>query len=92
MERHPPGPPTPLSFADKWPSYIFERDLISDYAAWVGAKLFIVYGDSHGLQRKHGLEQDDGTSEKNGFAGADDGQDLRLLRPARPRASRGRTP
>jgi phosphodiesterase/alkaline phosphatase D-like protein len=57
-----PGPPIPTSFSDKWPSYIYERDLISDYAASVGAQLFIVYGDSHGLQ------QDDGTNEKNGFA------------------------
>jgi hypothetical protein len=57
-----PGPPIPVSFSDKWPSYIYERDLISDYAASAGAQLFIVYGDSHGLQ------QDDGTNEKNGFA------------------------
>ncbi|MGI8701852.1 MAG: alkaline phosphatase D family protein [Nocardioidaceae bacterium] len=57
-----PGPPIPASYADKWPSYIYERDLISDYAAARGAQLFIVFGDSHGLQ------QDDGTHEKNGFA------------------------
>jgi len=57
-----PGPPIPVSFSDKWPSYIFERDLISDYAARLGAKMFILFGDSHGLQF------DDGTHEKNGFA------------------------
>jgi hypothetical protein len=57
-----PGPPIPVSFSDKWPSYIFERDLISDYAATAGAQMFIVFGDSHGLQ------QDDGANEKNGFA------------------------
>lgn len=57
-----PGPPIPLQFSDKWPSYIHERNLISDYAASKGADLFIVFGDSHGLQ------QDDGTNEKNGFA------------------------
>jgi hypothetical protein len=57
-----PGPPIPASFCDKWPSYIYERDLISDYAAAAGAQLFIAFGDSHGLQ------QDDGANEKNGFA------------------------
>jgi phosphodiesterase/alkaline phosphatase D-like protein len=57
-----PGPPIPVTYCDKWPSYIYERDLISDYAAAAGAQLFIVFGDSHGLQ------QDDGTNEKNGFA------------------------
>ncbi|MGI8701857.1 MAG: alkaline phosphatase D family protein [Nocardioidaceae bacterium] len=57
-----PGPPIPVSYSDKWPSYTYERDLVSDYAASAGAQLFIVFGDSHGLQ------QDDGTHEKNGFA------------------------
>lgn len=57
-----PGPPIPATYSDKWPSYIYERDLISDYAAAQGAQLLIVFGDSHGLQ------QDDGTNEKNGFA------------------------
>jgi phosphodiesterase/alkaline phosphatase D-like protein len=57
-----PGPPIPASYSDKWPSYIFERDLISDYAAAAGAQMFIAFGDTHGLQ------QDDGTNEKNGFA------------------------
>lgn len=57
-----PGPPIPASFSDKWPSYQYERDLISDYAAAHGVQLFIVFGDSHGLQ------QDDGSNEKNGFA------------------------
>jgi phosphodiesterase/alkaline phosphatase D-like protein len=57
-----PGPPIPMTYSDKWPSYIYERDLISDYAARAGARMIILYGDSHGLQ------QDDGTHEKNGFA------------------------
>lgn len=51
-----------MTYCDKWPSYIYERDLISDYAASRGAQMFIVFGDSHGLQ------QDDGSNEKNGFA------------------------
>lgn len=58
----PLPPPIPTSYADKWPSYQYERDLISDYAAARAVTLFIVHGDSHGLQ------QDDGTNEKNGFA------------------------
>ncbi len=58
-----PGPPIPFTYADKWPSYSFERDLMSDYAASkLGPNLFIAYGDSHLIQ------QDDGFSEKNGFA------------------------
>ena len=57
-----PGPPIPVTFSDKWPSFSYERDLISDYAAAAGTQLFIAFGDSHGLQ------QDDGTNEKNGFA------------------------
>ncbi len=57
-----PGPPIPNTYCDKWPSYIYERDLISDYAAAKGVHVFIVFGDSHGLQ------QDDGANEKNGFA------------------------
>jgi len=56
-----PGPPIPRTYCDKWPSYIYERDLISDYAKSKGANLFIFFGDSHGLQF------DDGTHEKNGF-------------------------
>lgn len=57
-----PGPPIPSTYTDKWPSYIYERDLISDYAAERGASMLIVFGDSHGMQ------QDDGRHEKNGFA------------------------
>jgi phosphodiesterase/alkaline phosphatase D-like protein len=58
-----PGPPIPFTYCDKWPSYIFERDLMSDYAASrIGPNMVIAYGDSHLLQ------QDDGTNEKNGFA------------------------
>ncbi|MGI8700241.1 MAG: alkaline phosphatase D family protein [Nocardioidaceae bacterium] len=58
-----PGPPIPRTYSDKWPSYIYERDLMSDFAAsLLGPNLFIAYGDSHILQ------QDDGTNEKNGFA------------------------
>ncbi len=57
-----PGPPIPVSYSDKWPSYLYERDLISDYAARAGAKMLILFGDSHGMQF------DDGTHEKNGFA------------------------
>lgn len=52
----------PLTYGDKWPSYLYERDAISDYVASAGAKMFIVHGDTHGLQ------QDDGTNEKNGYA------------------------
>ncbi len=58
-----PGPPIPNTYSDKWPSYIYERDLMSDFAAsLLGPNMFIAYGDSHILQ------QDDGTNEKNGFA------------------------
>ncbi|MGI8701356.1 MAG: alkaline phosphatase D family protein [Nocardioidaceae bacterium] len=57
-----PGPPIPVTYSDKWPSYIHERNQISDYAASKGAQMFIVFGDSHGLQ------QDDGRNERNGFA------------------------
>jgi phosphodiesterase/alkaline phosphatase D-like protein len=57
-----PGPPIPSTYTDKWPSYIYERDLISDYAAAKGLSMLIVFGDSHVMQ------QDDGRHEKNGFA------------------------
>lgn len=50
------------SQSDKWPSFIFERDLISDAANTIGIPLYIMKGDDHIAS------QDDGTNEKNGHA------------------------
>jgi len=61
-------PITPIN-SDRWGSYRFERDLMSDYAAGAGVDMFIVHSDSHALQADDGTGNNAaGVSEKNGFA------------------------
>lgn len=62
------------TFTDKWPTYTYERDLLSDYAfGKIGANMIIFHGDTHGLQADDGLTPKfDGLgnrlNDKNGFA------------------------
>lgn len=63
----------PATFTDKWPSYCYERDVISDYAfSKIGENMVILHGDSHGMQFDDGqTPKFDGSgnrlNDKNGY-------------------------